>query len=116
MSANDGTKKGRTVPNMQGLCGCIERGEVSQTPQVTIFEDGGELMKEQIIQILERDVCAPGPSVWKVRTVIQLWPNIPEERARLNRFIDEDPNEPKIAPVEDAELLQKTRYSLRSER
>jgi len=45
------------------------------------------MTKEQIIQILERDRCAPGPDSWKVRTVIQLWPNIPEERERLNRFI-----------------------------
>lgn len=48
-------------------------------------------MKEQIIQIIERDVCASGPSAWKIRTAIQLWPNIPEERQRLNRFIEEEP-------------------------
>lgn len=48
----------------------------------------GGSMTEQIIQILERE----GPeSVWKVRTVIQLWPCIPEERARLKLFIDKKP-------------------------
>lgn len=47
-------------------------------------------MTEQIIQILERPDCG---CVWKVRTAIQLWPNIPEERVRLNRFIDENPDE-----------------------
>jgi hypothetical protein len=78
--------------------------------EIPVSQSRREIMKEQIIQILERDVCAPGPSVWKVRTVIQLWPNIPEERTRLNRFIEDDPNEPKIAPVEDAELLQKQYY------
>jgi len=45
-------------------------------------------MTEQIIQILERKDCFTG---WKVRTVIQLHPNIPEERERLRRFIEEEP-------------------------
>jgi hypothetical protein len=48
-------------------------------------------MKEQIIQILERDVCASGISTWKIRTSIQLYPNIPEERERLRRFMEEEP-------------------------
>ena len=47
-------------------------------------------MTEQIIQILERPDMG---RVWKIRTVIQLWPNIPEERERLNRFINETPDD-----------------------
>jgi hypothetical protein len=47
-------------------------------------------MSEQIIQILER-VDGGGPGEWKIRTVIQLWPNIPEERERLRRFVEEVP-------------------------
>jgi len=45
-------------------------------------------MKEQIIQILEREDVG---SVWKIRTVIQLWPHIPEEMNRLSRFINQTP-------------------------
>lgn len=47
-------------------------------------------MTEQIIQILERKYMS---DEWKVRTVIQLWPNIPEERDRLNRFINKNPED-----------------------
>jgi hypothetical protein len=43
-------------------------------------------MTEQIIQILERKPTGRG---WNVRTVIQLWPFIPEERERLRRFVEE---------------------------
>jgi hypothetical protein len=50
-------------------------------------------MTEQIIQILERDGSCSGPNTWRIRTVIQLWPNIPEERERLQRFINEAPEE-----------------------
>lgn len=48
-------------------------------------------MTEQIIQILEKDECAPGPGHWKIRTVIQLWPAIPEERDRLINFMENAP-------------------------
>ena len=48
-------------------------------------------MKEQIIQILEKD-RDDTKSTWKIRTVIQLWPHIPEEMNRLSRFINQDPN------------------------
>ena len=42
-------------------------------------------MTEQLIQIIERKDHI---SEWKIRTVIQLWPNIPEERDRLRRFME----------------------------
>ena len=45
-------------------------------------------MTEQIIQILERKTTS---DVWKVRTVIQLWPADVEERQRLYRFTTEEP-------------------------
>ena len=45
-------------------------------------------MTEQLIQIIER---VDPFSEWKIRTVIQLWPNIPEERERLRRFMEEFP-------------------------
>lgn len=44
-------------------------------------------MTEQIIQIFERDESR-GLGCWKIRTVIQLWPNIPEERDRLLKFME----------------------------
>ena len=46
------------------------------------------MMTEQVIQILEREDCGTS---WKVRTAIQLWPRIPEERDRLRRFMEEGP-------------------------
>jgi len=53
--------------------------------------DGGlVLMNEQIVQILERKDPS---SVWRVRTVIQLWPKDPKERARLKKFIDRKPED-----------------------
>jgi hypothetical protein len=42
-------------------------------------------MNEQIIQILERKDLQEN---WKIRTVIQLWPFVEEERNRLMRFIN----------------------------
>lgn len=42
-------------------------------------------MTEQLIQIIERKDPF---SEWKIRTVIQLWPNIPEERERLRKFME----------------------------
>jgi hypothetical protein len=48
-------------------------------------------MSEQIVQILERKDPS---SVWVIRTVIQVWPNIPQERARLKRFLDAMPEDP----------------------
>jgi hypothetical protein len=50
-------------------------------------------MKDQIIQILEKDRYPTHRDTWHVRTVIQLWPNIPEERKRLQRFIDDGGDE-----------------------
>ena len=76
-------------------------------------------MTEQIIQILERkdDEC-----VWRVRTVIQLLPNIPEERARLNRFVNAtttgiEPIQEKtpVDPVSHATMMILLRISKQAE-